>query len=168
MSEQSTNGLTLDAIRSLFDEKLAPVTARVDALEGSTERNQPTPTPEPVDETVALRAKLEAEQARARAAEAALAHATTSRGFRVGRSAVGLNMPSGPAARGAFSGLIERSRSSAPTLSAVAERALPYLDPQIDEKPASREKLIETLRSLCIAAEADGLITPTAHRANWS
>jgi hypothetical protein len=166
MSEQPTAGLTLDAIRSLLDEKLAPVTARVDALEGSADRSQPTPTPEPVDETASLRAKLEAEQTRARAAEAALAHAT-SRGFRVGRSAVGLNMPSGPAARSAFSGLIERSRSEAPTLSAVAERALPALDPQIDEKPASRETLIETLRSLCNAAEADGLITPTAHRAAW-
>ncbi len=167
MSEQSNQGLTLDAIRSLLDEKLAPVTARVEALEGSAERNQSPTTPEPVQETADLRAMLEAEQNRARAAEAALAHATSTRGFRVGRSAVGLNMPSGPAARGAFSGLIERSRSEAPTLAAVAERALPSLDPQIDEKPASREKLIETLRSLCIAAEADGLITPTAHRAMW-
>lgn len=167
MSEQSHEGVTLEAIRSLLDERLAPVTARVVVLEGTDDRSAESNNSTPVDEIADLRSKLDAIQARANAAEAALAHATSSRGFRVGRSSVGLNMPVGPAARGAFSGLIERSRSEAPTLAAVAERALPAIDPQIDEKPASREKLIETLRSLCLAAEADGLINPTAHRANW-
>jgi hypothetical protein len=169
MSDQPENGLTLDAIRSLFDEKFSTVEARIVALEGSADRSQPenNPEPETVSEAADLRAMLEAERTRARAAEAALAHATTSRGFRVGRSAVGLSVPTGPGARSAFSGLIERSRTEAPTLSAVAERALPILDQGHGEKPASREDLVETLRSLCNAAEADGLIVPTAHRANW-
>lgn len=169
MSDQPANGLTLDAIRSLFDEKFSTVEARIVALEGSADRSQPenNPEPETVSEAADLRAMLEAERTRARAAEAALAHATTSRGFRVGRSAVGLSMPTGPGARSAFSGLIERSRTEAPTLSAVAERALPILDHGHGEKPASREDLVETLRSLCNAAEADGLLVPTAHRASW-
>lgn len=163
MSDQT---VSLDAIRSLLDEKLAPVTDRIAALESSEERAQPAPEPTPAPDPAAeLRSQLEDANKRAERAEAAAA-AMASRPFRVGRSGP-LSIPDGPGAATVYDGLVQRARSEAPVLSAVAERMIPLMTEEKGAKATTRGQLLDGLTAMLNAAEADGVITDPAHRPAW-
>lgn len=119
------------------------------------------PAPRAADPAPAPAAPAVDWQARAEAAERALTSAV--RGERVGR-AVPLDLPRGPGARSVMDGLIERARTDSPALAAVSQEINASLR---DRKPAelNREDLDMNLRSLCNAAEADGLIVDPLTRA---
>ena len=170
MSEQ--NDPTLDALRTLLDEKLAPVLADIETIKA--ERATPNPEPAPVaaapvaaapsmdERMAALEAKAEAAIARAQAAEKALAR----RPMRRGRSV----MPAfeGPAARNGYEGLTMDCRTSAPTMAVVVERCIPALTEADGAKQVTRAQLNANLSAILMAAEADGIITDPNHRATWA
>jgi hypothetical protein len=165
--------LTLDAIRALFDEKLNPVIDRVQALEGGEDRTQPgggdatEPDPNTAEGRLALaEARATAAEARAQRSEQALGD-LVSQPHRVGRAT--LSIPAGPAAAGAYGGLIERAREDAPQFAALVHRALPILTGEnlSGNSQSQRAALEDMLRAGLIAAENDGLITDPNIRAGW-
>jgi hypothetical protein len=159
-----SDALNLDAIRDLFAGELAPLVERISALEGGEVRTEDNDNTTENPELADALARLHAAEARANAAERSLANVVSSQPYRMGRSAVAPSIPAGPAARGGYMGLIERSRDAAPTLAAVAERSIDVVS---DERKASSNDLETLLRSVLMAAESDGIITPPTQRAAW-
>jgi len=174
MTEQDLAAMR-DAMRSVITEATAPLIERVSAMEISAEERSaptitptPTPAPEPVvdDRVAAAERSAAAAIARAEAAEKALVAANT-RPMRVGRS-VAPAIPAGPAAQGAANSMVERARSAAPTVAAVAERSISIVtDDPVPGTKVTRGQLDTVLRSLLNAAEQDGIITDPNHRAVW-
>lgn len=171
--------ITLDAIRSLMDDAVKPLTQRLDDIdtersalqtaEATTVVDEPTPEPT-VDERVATAERnAEAAMTRAATAEAALVVAN-QRPMRQGRSVVP-NIGAGPMAATGFGHLVEECRSAAPTLAAVAERCVP-LAAETDlasfgDAGRQRSALYANLTALMNAAETDGIITDPNHRTAW-
>jgi hypothetical protein len=175
MTEQDLAAMR-DAMRSAVTEATTPLIERLDALETAAEqRDAPTPDPTPpappaepsVDDRVAAAERSAADAiARAQAAEQALAAANT-RPVRVGRSVVP-SIPDGPAAQATANGLVERARTVAPTVAAVAERSIAIVtDEPVPGTKVTRGQLDGALRAMLNAAEADGIITDPNHRAVW-
>ena len=169
MTEQDLHAMQ-EALRTAVSEATAPLIERVAALETAAAPSNPEPAEEPapsVDDRLAAAERAAADAlTRAKAAEEALA-AANRRPVRVGRSVVP-SLPSGPQARGAADGLVERSRTGSPTVAAVAERTMATItDSDMPGTTVTRGQLEGALRSLLTAAEADGIITDPNHRATW-
>jgi hypothetical protein len=170
MTEQDLHAMQ-EALRTAVSEATTPLVERVAALEtAAAAPTNPEPAKEPapvVDDRLAAAERTAADAlARAKAAEEALA-AANRRPVRVGRSVVP-SLPAGPAARGAADGLVERSRTTSPTVAAVAERTMATItDSDQPGTTVTRGQLEGALRSLLVAAEQDGIITDPNHRAAW-
>jgi hypothetical protein len=168
--EPPMSDLSLDAIRSLLTETLKPVTDRLDALEAKPEeRSTPDPVTEP--DPNSIEAKLAAAEERAQAAVARAERSERALGdvmskpHRVGRAT--LSIPEGAGAAGAYGGLVERARETAPAFAALVQRAIPVLTGQKVEgdQRSQRTQLEDILAAGLRAAEHDGLITDPNTRA---
>lgn len=158
---------TIEELSALLDSKLAPLNERVAALEGGGDADsvQSTPTPDQ---------RVEAAEARAAEAERAMI-AMLKAPNRVG-NAVRLAIPTGPAARTGYEGLVTRVREVAPECRATTLVAEDMIDLVSDDIPRDRSgnaiapavirsKLERGLAGLINAAVADGLIIPPQQRA---
>lgn len=142
--------LSPDVLRRIVADAIAPLSQRLDAIERSG-RPVPTSTPAPA---AAAPDAIDWE-ARAKAAERTL----STIGERTGRP-VPTHLPVGPQARTVYDGLVERTRTEAPTLAAAAARALPILvDEDGGDTKATRSELEAGLAAMINAAEIDGVIT---------
>lgn len=165
MNEQELSAIQ-QVLRDAVSEATAPLIERVTALESTTETPDPETPPNQDDLIVQERTAREAAEERARIAEAALAEANR-RPMRVGRSVVP-SIPQGPAAHTVANSLVERTRTSHPTVAAIAERSVDTItDSDQPGTTVTRRDLEGVLRSLLTAAEADGIITDPNHRAVW-
>jgi len=171
MTEQDLQNLQA-AVRSAVSDATAPLIERVDSLEAAARAVAPTEaaveivTPSTNDLVLEARKVADAAIARAKNAEAALVDAN-KRPLRVGRSVT----PSiaGHTGIGAANQLVERSRQSAPTLAAVAERCIEAItDAPVPGTKVTRAQLDAALSGMLCAAETDGIITDPSHRAVWS
>lgn len=157
MPEQ--NGI-LDALSSLLDSKLAPLSERVQQLESGAPKAHVAAKAEPTPD-------LAAAIARAKAAEEKLA-TVLAQPNRVGRSQLANHIPAGPLAPTGLRSIVERARSDArpaTTLAAVAERMVDAVTVQPGKAPAN---LRDHLAALLDAAVADGLLTNPADRSQWA
>jgi hypothetical protein len=182
-SEERTMPIEIDDLRSLLDEKLAPLYERIEAVEQRTEPHNPEPpSPAPEQRSAApdepdytaeierLKAERDAERAKAELAHQRAAELLMSGSMRVGRSSASLTVPSGPAASGVFDAVIERSKDAAPMTAAVATRGKKLIEGPLGElnRHATRSELEGMLMGLCNAAEHDGTITPPGQRPAWN
>jgi len=168
---------SLEELSALLDDKLNPVIERVQALEGGGEP-PPAATQEPtVDQRVA--------DAEARALAAEEARAETERTMasvlmepmRVGRAAGALSIPTGPAARQGYEGIVARVREAGTCQRtvAVAQELITLVSDDIPRDrdghaiPAARVKgqLERGLAALINAAVDDGTLIPPQQRAAW-
>lgn len=172
-------------IEEILQRALNPIAERLTALETARATPVPTPVPTPAPEAaraagteppevVQLRAELAREKSAREAAEAAAA-ASADMPVRMGRGAPLLSS-TGEFARTELGALIERAKTGAdgraktPLLASVANRALGSLTLEVRTSTLlSRgeagqrlrqacEDAPDLLRSLCMAAEKDGLI----------
>lgn len=163
-----SEALTLDAIRALLTDSLAPLNERMTALEGEKPGSAaPEPKPESeVDERVAaLEASLAASEKRSASYEKVAADLLTrpQRFGRVGQ----LSIQPGPAAAGSYADLVERARDEAPGMAAVVERMIPAMIETDGAAKVTRRTLEANLAACLRAAENDGLITNPNFRAAW-
>ena len=162
--------MTPEALRAILDEKLAPLTSRLDAVEArtavapppGTRAADPAPAPAAGDsaEVVALRARLAASEAR-------------TAGAYFGRKG---HAGAGSFDRSVVEGVAEQALEGAPALAAVVRskgfidrRSVSHLGSTMDEQVAMRASLESDLNALINSAVDEGVIRePESDVGSWS
>ena len=167
---EDENKVDLASIRDAFKESLAPLEARLSAIE-SRSAVEVNATEIVVgidsDEVVELRAKLaEMEKDAASFDEYIQGQSTRSGRSSVPTFRVAQGSPSG--VRSVFDDMIKRSESQKQNFAFTnfVKRAVPSITNEDSIK--SSASLTDILRDGIAAAVSDGLITPTNNRSSWS
>lgn len=179
--EIAMNDELLQALSGLLDEKLEPITTRLDEVErrlGDVETRSAAPAPAPAPAPAERGAPAQESTTEAQLRELidqrdrALIQAYSRGSGRTGRS-IPMRVPNNRQAGGVYEGMIAEVERDCPATAAIARNLVPLVTRDrrgttADQRSRSQFELEDGLRSLLNAAEEEGLITnPFESLGNW-